>query len=46
VVRDYHAGRKQAVGPLVGQVMRLTKGKADPKLANQMLRAILDSMKD
>ncbi|NLW51328.1 MAG: Asp-tRNA(Asn)/Glu-tRNA(Gln) amidotransferase subunit GatB [Candidatus Brocadiaceae bacterium] len=45
VVRDYHAGRKQAVGPLVGQVMRLTGGKADPRLANTMLRAVLDSMK-
>ncbi len=44
-VRDYLGGKKQAIGPLVGQVMRLTRGKADPKLANRMLRARLDEMK-
>ncbi len=43
-VQDYLDGRKQAVGPLVGQVMKLTRGKADPKLANQMLREKLDSL--
>ena len=43
-VADYLAGRKQAVGALVGQVMRKTKGKADPKLVNQMLRKLLDGM--
>ncbi len=43
-VQDYLGGKKQAVGPLVGQVMRLTQGKADPKLANQMLRQRLDRM--
>ena len=36
-VQDYLGGRQQAVGPLVGQVMRLTRGKADPRLANRML---------
>lgn len=45
-VQDYLGGRKQAVGPLVGQVMRLTRGKADPKLANRMLRARIDEMAD
>ena len=44
-VQDYLGGRQQAVGPLVGQVMRLTRGKADPRLANRMLRARLDAMK-
>jgi aspartyl-tRNA(Asn)/glutamyl-tRNA(Gln) amidotransferase subunit B len=43
-VQDYVAGKKQAVGPLVGQVMRATGGKADPKLANRMLREKLDAM--
>ncbi len=43
-VEDYLAGKKKAVGALVGQVMRLTRGNADPRLANQMLRKQLDSM--
>ncbi len=44
MVQDYMGGKKQAVGPLVGQVMRATQGKADPRLANQLLRARLDEM--
>jgi aspartyl-tRNA(Asn)/glutamyl-tRNA(Gln) amidotransferase subunit B len=40
--QDYRAGRKQALGALVGQVMRLSRGKADPKLAGDMLRARLE----
>ncbi len=43
-VQDYLSGKKQAVGPLVGQVMRATRGRADPKLTNRMLRARLDQM--
>jgi aspartyl-tRNA(Asn)/glutamyl-tRNA(Gln) amidotransferase subunit B len=43
-VQDYLGGKKAAVGALVGQVMRLTRGKADPKLVNQMLREKLDAM--
>ena len=30
-VEDYQAGKKAAAGFLVGQVMKLSKGKADPK---------------
>ncbi|MGA1843301.1 MAG: Asp-tRNA(Asn)/Glu-tRNA(Gln) amidotransferase subunit GatB [bacterium] len=36
-VADYRKGRKEAVGFLVGQVMRATKGKANPKLVNEIL---------
>ena len=43
-VQDYLEGKKQAIGPLVGQVMRQTQGKADPKLARQMLCQKLDEM--
>jgi len=34
---DYRAGKKQALGFLVGQIMKETQGKANPKLANQIL---------
>lgn len=36
-VESYRAGEKKVVGFLVGQVMRATQGKADPKLVNQLL---------
>ena len=32
VVEDFKAGKKAAAGFFVGQVMKLSKGKADPKL--------------
>ena len=36
-VADYRGGREQALGFLLGQLMRKTKGKADPKIARQIL---------
>jgi len=44
MVQDYLGGKKQVVGPLVGLVMKLTRGKADPRLANQLLREKMDRM--
>ncbi|MBI4868267.1 MAG: Asp-tRNA(Asn)/Glu-tRNA(Gln) amidotransferase subunit GatB [Candidatus Wallbacteria bacterium] len=37
-VASYRAGKPAALGFLVGQVMRLTKGKANPGLVNKLLR--------
>ncbi len=37
-VEDYKGGEKKAIGFLVGQVMRFSKGKANPQQVNQMLR--------
>lgn len=36
-VIDYKNGKSRAVGFLVGQVMKLSKGKADPALTNKMV---------
>ncbi len=41
VVADYQAGKENAIGFLVGQVMKLTRGKADPAIVNQLLRNLL-----
>jgi aspartyl-tRNA(Asn)/glutamyl-tRNA(Gln) amidotransferase subunit B len=41
-VQDYLGGKKQALGPLVGEVMRQTRGKSNPKLVSEMLRKRLD----
>lgn len=38
VVSDYKAGKEKAFIFLVGQVMRKTRGKANPKLVNEILR--------
>lgn len=37
-IDDYKAGKQQAFGFLVGQVMTRTKGQANPKLVNEILR--------
>lgn len=39
--QDYRDGKKKAIGFLVGQVMRATRGKANPQLVNQILTRIL-----
>lgn len=41
-VEDYKAGRDRALGFLVGQVMKETKGKANPQLANKLIREELE----
>ena len=39
---DYKAGKDKALGFLVGQAMKETKGKANPGMLNQMFK---DAMK-
>ncbi len=41
-VADYRAGKEQAVKFLVGQVMKATRGRANPKLASELLRGKLE----
>ncbi len=38
-VQDYSAGKKQAAKFLVGQVMRLSRGKANPHLVNRLIES-------
>jgi aspartyl-tRNA(Asn)/glutamyl-tRNA(Gln) amidotransferase subunit B len=40
-VSDYRSGKKMALGFLVGQVMRESKGKANPAMVNEILKNIL-----
>jgi len=37
-VEDYRAGKDRALGFLVGQVMKASKGKANPELVNKLLK--------
>jgi aspartyl-tRNA(Asn)/glutamyl-tRNA(Gln) amidotransferase subunit B len=36
-VKEFRSGKKGLMGLFVGEVMKLSKGKADPKLTNQLL---------
>lgn len=36
-VADYKGGNKKAIGALVGQVMKASKGKANPQMVNKLL---------
>ena len=38
IVAEFRAGKEKAFNSLVGQVMKATKGKADPALVNELLR--------
>ena len=42
-VAEYRAGKKSLTGMFMGELMKLTGGKADPKAANQLLRQKLDA---
>ena len=42
-VAQYRGGKQQTFGFLVGQVMKATGGKANPRLANQLLKRELDA---
>ncbi|GAB5538150.1 MAG: hypothetical protein Salg2KO_02530 [Salibacteraceae bacterium] len=42
-VEEYRGGKKGILGLFMGEVMRLSGGKADPKKTNQMLREKLDN---
>ncbi|MBM6666287.1 Asp-tRNA(Asn)/Glu-tRNA(Gln) amidotransferase subunit GatB [Lacrimispora saccharolytica] len=40
-VEQYHQGKEKILGFLIGQLMRETKGQADPSLAGEILRSLL-----
>ena len=40
-VEDYRSGKEKAIGFLVGQTMKVMKGKADPAGVNRMLKELL-----
>jgi len=42
-VEQYKGGKKAVIGFLVGQVMKATRGQANPKTVNQALREKLDA---
>lgn len=45
-LQQYLNGKTQVVGFFVGQVMKETRGTANPQLVNQILKKVLDSYKN
>ncbi len=43
VVEDYRNGLKKSMGFVVGQIMKRSKGQANPRLSSQLVKEILDS---
>ena len=43
-VEDYKAGKNKAMGFLVGQIMKQSKGQANPTLINKLLTEKLSRM--
>lgn len=41
-VSEYKSGKTGLIGLFMGEVMKLSKGKADPKITNQLLKEYLD----
>ena len=41
-VSDYKAGKTKLFGFFVGQVMKATRGKANPKMVNEILKKMID----
>ena len=44
-IREYHKGKKGLVGLFMGEVMKSSRGKADPSMANKMIIQELDKRK-
>ena len=43
-VAEYKAGKTSLVGMFMGEIMKLTKGKADPKETNKLLQETLKTL--
>ncbi|MBR6729394.1 MAG: Asp-tRNA(Asn)/Glu-tRNA(Gln) amidotransferase subunit GatB [Clostridia bacterium] len=41
-IADYKAGKDRAMGFLMGQIMRVSRGKANPQVINKLLKEALD----
>jgi aspartyl-tRNA(Asn)/glutamyl-tRNA(Gln) amidotransferase subunit B len=44
-VQDYLEGKESAIQFLVGQVMKITRGKANPKVTTELLKEKLEAMR-
>ena len=45
-VQEYLGGKQQVMGFIIGQVMKATRGKANPRVASQLVRDKLEEMRE
>ncbi len=45
-VQEYLGGKQQVMGFIIGQVMKATRGKANPRVASQLVRENLEAMRE
>ena len=45
-VQEYLGGKQQVMGFIIGQVMKATRGKANPRVASQLVRESLEAMRE
>ncbi|MCD5398093.1 hypothetical protein LR003_04080, partial [candidate division NPL-UPA2 bacterium] len=43
-VRDFRNGKEKALGFFIGQVMKATRGQANPQLVNKLLKEKLGNV--
>ncbi len=44
-IRQYLSGKQQVMGFIIGQVMKATRGKANPRVASRLVRENLEAMR-
>ena len=44
-VSDFHAGKRSVVRYMLGQVMKVTKGAANPQIATELLEKSLEELR-
>jgi aspartyl-tRNA(Asn)/glutamyl-tRNA(Gln) amidotransferase subunit B len=42
-VEEYKSGKKGLIGLFMGELMKLSNGKADPKVANELMKRVLEA---
>jgi aspartyl-tRNA(Asn)/glutamyl-tRNA(Gln) amidotransferase subunit B len=42
-VEDLKSGKQAAIGAIVGAVMKLSKGKANPALVNKLIKEVVQA---
>ena len=45
-VQEYLGGKQQVMGFIIGQVMKATRGKANPRVASQIVRERLEALRE
>ncbi|MCG2725997.1 MAG: Asp-tRNA(Asn)/Glu-tRNA(Gln) amidotransferase subunit GatB [Elusimicrobia bacterium] len=45
-IEDFKNGNEKAIGPIMGMIMKKSKGKANPKITNSIIKALIQRLGD